>query len=153
MSNIMKRPGEQPSAFGIVDQIFQNNLRRFFDDDFWNPGMVSSRNQVPVNLRETDKTYEMELMAPGLKKEDIHLDIAGDMLTVSFDHKEENKQEDKNKGWIRQEYKRQSFSRSFGLDDTVDAAKATAKYEDGVLKLSIPKKENAQKVSRTINIQ
>jgi HSP20 family protein len=79
----------------MLDRLFHNNLRRFFDDDFWGPGTVSSRNQVPVNLRETDKTYEMELIAPGLTRQDFNIDLSGNTLTVSFEHKEEKKEEEK----------------------------------------------------------
>ena len=155
MTNIMKREnGRQPAPFGsVVDQIFQSNLNRFFDDAFWGHDGSISRPQVPVNIRETEKSYEMELVAPGLKKQDFNLNVAGDTLTVSFEHKEENRQENKHEGWLRQEYKKQSFTRSFGLDATVDAAKIEGRYEDGVLHLVLPKKESAQKVSRTISVQ
>jgi HSP20 family protein len=154
MANIMKRDATQPATFGsVVDQIFQNNLSRFFDDDYWGFNGSLTKSQVPVNIRETDKTYELEMMAPGLKKEDFKLNIAGDTLTVSIEHSEDNNQENKNEGWLRREYRRQSFTRNFSLDDTVDANKVAAKYENGVLYLSIPKKENAQKVTRTIEIK
>jgi len=154
MANIIRKENaNQPATFGsVVDQIFQNNLSRFFDDDFWGSGGPNSRNQVPVNVRETDKTYEMEVIAPGLTKQDFKISLSGDMLTVSFDHKEE-KQQEKDGSWIRNEYKRRSFSRSFNLGDNVDASKATAKYEDGVLRLSLPKKENAQPRSQSISVQ
>ena len=106
-----------------------------------------------MNIRETDKTYEMEVIAPGLSKEDFQLNLAGDLLTVSFDHKEEKQEENKETGWLRKEYGRRSFSRSFTLDDTVDAGKVAARYQDGILYVSLPKKENAQQLSRTIQIQ
>ena len=95
----------------------------------------------------------MELYAPGLSKNDFQLNIEGDMLTVSFEKKTENKEENKQKAWFRQEYNMQSFSRSFSLGDTVDAAKIQARYENGVLYLELPKKEHAQRISRTIDIQ
>jgi len=143
-----------PSTFtGLVDQLFQDNLTRFFNDDFWGSGSVSRSSQVPVNIKETDKTYEMELVAPGLKKEDLKLNVSNDMLTVSFEHKEENNQENENEGWLKREYRHQSFSRSFSLDDTIDANKISAKYQDGVLHLSLPKKEGAQKISKNIEIK
>jgi len=158
MNNIIKRDnGRQPITFGsVVDQIFQNNLDRFFDEDYWStgfPGKSKGPGNVPVNIRETDKSYEMELYAPGLNKSDFHLDIEGDMLTVSFENKTENKEEDKEKGWFRQEYKKQNFSRSFSMGDTVDTAKIAARYDNGVLYLQLPKKEHAQKISRTVEIQ
>ena len=158
MNNIIKREnGQQPATFGsVVDQIFQNNLNRFFDDEFWGfNGMNKSPNlaQVPVNIRETDKTYELELSAPGLQKQDFHLNLEGDTLTISAEHAEENRKEDKSEGWFRKEFKKGQFTRTFNLDDTVDASKITARYQGGILYLSIPKKEHAQKVTRSIEIQ
>jgi HSP20 family protein len=158
MNNIIKRGnGNQPATFGsVVDQIFQNNLDRFFDDEFWGfNGSRKSPNQnlVPVNIQETDKTYEMELSAPGLQKQDFHLKLEGDTLTISAEHTEESRKEDKNSGWFRNEFNKGQFSRTFNLDDTVDAGKIAARYESGILYLSIPKKEHAQKVSRSIEIQ
>lgn len=158
MNNIIKREnGRQPATFGsVVDQIFQNNLNRFFDDEFWGfNGINKSPNltQVPVNIRETDRTYELELSAPGLQKQDFHLNLEGDSLTISAEHAEDNGKEDKNEGWFRKEFKKGQFTRTFNLDDTVDAGKISAKYVDGILYLSIPKKEHAQKVTRSIEIQ
>ena len=108
---------------------------------------------VPVNLRETDKTYEMELVAPGLKKEDFKLNVSNDMLTVAFEQKEEQQQVDKSEGWLRKDYKMQSFSRSFARDDSVDANKINAVYNNGILHLTLPKKENAQKLSKSIEVK
>ena len=158
MNNIIKRDSDRnPATFGsVVDQIFQNNLDKFFDEDFWAPGYRGSLRRsgtVPVNMKETDKSYEMEIVAPGLQKEDFHLKLEGDTLTVSFENGMEQNQENKDEGWFRQEYMKQSFSRSFSLDDTVDAGKIVARYENGILHLQLPKKEHAQKLSREINIQ
>ena len=157
MNNIMKRENgnsNMPSNFtGLVDQLFQDNLNRFFNDDFWGFSGVNRSVQVPVNIKETDKSYEMELVAPGLRKEDLKLNISDNMLTVSFEHKEEKNQENKQEGWLKREYNRQSFNRSFSLDDTIDANKITAKYEDGILRMSLPKKEGAQKISKNIEIK
>ena len=158
MNNIIKREnGRQPATFGsVVDQIFQNNLNRFFDDDYWNTGLTGRKQglgSIPVNIRETDKSYEMELYAPGLTKSDFRLEVEGDLLTVSFESRQENKEENKKEAWFRQEYKVQSFTRSFSLGDIIDAAKISARYENGVLFLGLPKKEYAQKISRKVEIQ
>ncbi len=157
MTNIIKKENAHPATFGsVVDQLFQQNLNRFFDDDFWGYNGSQARSQVPVNVRETDKSYEIELIAPGLNKQDFHLHFSGDNLTISFEHKEEsndnNGSGEKNR-WVRREYRKQSFTRSFNVDETVDADKAVARYENGVLYLSLPKKEHAQKVSRSISVQ
>lgn len=158
MNNIIKKEnGQRPATFGsVVDQIFQDNLTRFFDDEFWGFNGLSKSpgtGQVPVNIQETDKTYELELSAPGLQKQDFQLNLEGDTLTISAEHTEETRKESKNEGWFRREFKKGHFTRTFNLDDTMDAGKISARYENGILYLSIPKKEHAQKVLRAIEIQ
>jgi len=154
MTNIIKKANAQPATFGsVVDQLFQNNLGRFFDDDFWGFNGLSAHRQPPLNIRETEEGYELELVAPGVKKEDIRLQVSGNMLTISYDHKDEKDQKDARNNWLRREFSRQSFTRSFTLDETVDIEKASARYEDGVLRLSLPRKEQAQNPSRTIAVQ
>ncbi|WP_212003594.1 Hsp20/alpha crystallin family protein [Chitinophaga sp. HK235] len=150
-TDITKRDINQPATFGsFVDQLFQHNLSRFFDD--FPKDLSSFRNRVPVNIKENDKSYEVQVVAPGLQKKDFQINIENNRLTVSFEHKEEHKEEGK-EGWIRQEYKQQSFSHTFTLDDSVDPNKVVARYEEGVLKLNIPKTERAQKVTRQINVE
>jgi HSP20 family protein len=156
MANVLKRENSrQPETFGsVVDQIFQNNLSRFFDDSFWgfNAG-DTDRAKVPINLRETDSAYEMELVAPGLRKEDFQLNVSGDMLTVSFEEKNENKKMNTEEGWIRQEYRKRSFSRSFHLKDAVDTNGINARYENGILYLTLPKNEKTKQLSKTIKVE
>jgi HSP20 family protein len=156
MTNISKREnGRQPANFGsVVDQIFQNNLSRFFDDSFWGFNAADmDKTKVPVNLRETDTSYEMELVAPGLRKNDFQLNISGDMLTVSFEEKNENKETNKEEGWVRQEYRKRSFSRSFQLNDAIDTNGINARYENGILYVTLPKNEKAKPVSKTIPVE
>jgi HSP20 family protein len=155
MANLLKREyNGQPANFGtVVDQIFQNNLSRFFDDSFWGAGGNTDRNKVPVNLRETDTTYEMELVAPGLRKEDFQLNVTRDTLTVSFEEKNENKQSNTQEGWVRQEYRKRSFSRSFNLNDAVDINGITARYENGILYLALPKNEKLKQTSKAIKVE
>lgn len=136
-----------------VDQLLNENLNRFFSDDSWGFRGIDQQVNVPVNLRETDKTYEMSLVAPGLRKEDFKLNVTNDLLTVAYEQKEEQNQENKQEGWLRNEYRMQSFSRSFTLDDTVDISRITASYDNGILHLTLPKKEFAQKLSKTIEVK
>lgn len=152
MTNILKREsGRQPANFGsVVDQIFQNNLSRFFDDSFW--GLEGNLDRkVPVNLRESDAAYEMEMVAPGLRKEDFQLNISGDMLTISFEEKKEAKEG--NEGWIRQEYRKRSFSRSFHLNDAIDTNNVSAHYENGILYVTLPKNEKSKQLSKSIKVE
>jgi HSP20 family protein len=154
MPNIIKKEnGRQPATFGsVVDQIFQNNLARFFDDSLWGFNGSIHGSHIPVNIRETDSSYEMELVAPGLQKQDFQLNVAGDMLTVAFEHKDSNSNGQGQENWIQQEYRHQSFSRSFQLNDSVEAANITARYEDGILYLSLPKHERAKRISKSIQV-
>ena len=153
MANIIKKEnGHQPASFGnVVDQIFQNNLSRFFDDSFWGFNGLNERRKVPVNIRESDNDYEIEMVIPGIQKEKLTIEAGNDMITVSYQDTEEKKEKKDN--YIQQEYRRQDFSRNFRLNNTVDAGNITAKYEDGILRLSLPKNEKSKKVSGTIAIQ
>ena len=156
MNTIMKRTSNGSNlpivGFpGLVDSFFQNNLNRLFDDSFWGFDGIDQHRPVPVNIRETDKAHELEIAAPGFKKEDFKIDINGEVLTVSAEHKEQSNEE--SKYWKRHEYKKQSFSRSFSLDNTVEFNKIEASYKDGMLHLLLPKNESAQQISRTIEIQ
>ena len=95
----------------------------------------------------------MSIIAPGLKKEDFKLNVTNELLTISYEQKEEQSNENKELGWLRKEYKMQSFTRSFRLDDSVDSNNITASYDNGILHLSLPKKESAQRISKTITVK
>lgn len=147
-----KQNGNSSVSFGnVVDNLFQNSLRRFFDDNFWDTDTPLTAGTVPVNVRETEQQYEMDVIAPGCRKEDFNVSIHDNLLTVSFNHKED-KQEQK-AGWVRNEYLKRSFSRTFTLDDTVDVNKINATYTDGILRLALPKNEKAKMLSRNIEIK
>ena len=157
-NNIVKRSvGQAPVIAGVFDNVFRSRISRFLDDDFWGFQGVQGMAKIPVNLHDTGKTFEMEVIAPGLKKEDFNINLNKDLLTISYEHKEEategGKEDGKEKDWLRKEYRHQSFSRSFSLDEIVDAEKIEARYNDGVLYVSLPKKEAAQIVSKNIQIK
>jgi len=105
----------------------------------------------PVNVHETADAYHLELSAPGRSKEDFKLSVENGLLTVSFEKKEETKTEDYKT--IRKEFSFKSFKRSFNLDDRIDANGIQAKYENGVLKLLLPKKEQVKESAKQIAIQ
>ena len=95
----------------------------------------------------------MSLIAPGLRKEDFKLNVTNELLTISYEQKEEQNKESKEERWLRKEYKMQSFSRSFSLDDSVDLNNISASYDNGILHLTLPKKENARRISKTIDVK
>ena len=151
---IAKRQNGNPSVSlgNVVDNIFQNSLRRFFDDNFWDADLPLTTGSVPVNVRETEQHYEMDVIAPGCRKQDFSINIQDNMLTVAFNHKEENREQNQKTGWSRNEYLQRSFSRTFTLDDTVDVNKITANYTDGILRLVLPKNEKAKKLTKQIEV-
>ena len=125
-----------------------------FDDFFkpWNEwfdsGLATRTMKVPaVNITEQKNQYLVSLAAPGLKKEDFKINVDGNMLTISSE-KEENKEE-KDKKFTRKEYNYSSFSRCFTLPEEINQEKIEAKYEDGVLKISLPRKEGENKYNKT----
>ncbi|EMK01656.1 Hsp20/alpha crystallin family protein [Leptospira sp. WS58.C1] len=116
-----------------------SNLDHFFQS--WNELLNRSPFQhIPaVNVVKTKEGYEMDFAAPGLEKGDFKIDLEGDQLTVSAEKKSESKQEDKT--YSKREYNYSSFSRTFTLPDNVIKDQISAKYDNGVLKLTIPRKE------------
>lgn len=146
MTMYSKNPIAARNFGALIEDIFNNGLNRA-----WNEDSLTDRSDVPVNIRETDKNYELQLFAPGLKKEEFKIHVDRNMLTVSFDHKEEEKTQGEK--WLRTEYKSRSFKRSFTLNEKVDASNIGARYTDGVLLVSIPKKEQQEVTVQEINVQ
>ena len=104
--------------------------------------------RAAVNIYKTDNGYEMLLFAPGRIREHFHLDLKGNELTISYTPPEGFPRPD----WIRREYSRGGFVRSFTLDESVDAAKIAAKYTDGVLQISLPVIPGKEVVQQKIEI-
>jgi len=110
---------------------------------FTNSGLSSKPLTVPaVNVVENHNEYKVSLAAPGMKKADFQINVEGNMLTISSE-KEETK-EQKDEQYTRKEFSYSSFSRSFSVPDDVRQDRIEAVYEDGVLKISLPKKEDAK---------
>ncbi|MBL7764587.1 MAG: Hsp20/alpha crystallin family protein [Chitinophagaceae bacterium] len=126
---------------------FFNLMDKFFTDDF----QTSFKGSQPaVNIHEDEKSYTLEVIAPGVQKSDFNLAIEKNMLTISYEKKEENTE--KTSRYIRHEYSLNSFKRSFHLNENLDAEKITARYEDGVLHVTIPKVEEKQKDTKVIAV-
>jgi HSP20 family protein len=95
-----------------------------------------------VNVAESDKDFTIEVSVPGFKKEDFNIRLDNDVLTISGEHKTED--EEKNKNYTRKEFHYSSFERSFTLPESVNTDAIDAKYENGILNIILPKKEEAQ---------
>jgi HSP20 family protein len=118
-----------------------------FDDFFkpWNElfdnGWMRSINVPAVNITEEKDRYMVSMAAPGLKKGDFNIDVDGNLLTISSE--KEDSTEEKNKKFTRKEYSYSSFSRSFTLPEEIRKDMIEAKYDDGVLKITLPRKAEA----------
>ncbi len=128
-------------------------LNSFFDsllNDF--PAIPNSGFNFPaVNINETNDAYELEFNVPGRNKQDFKITIDKNILTVSFDKKEEQKDETKKQ--VKKEFSLQSFKRSFTLDEKINANDINAKYENGLLVLSLPKKEEVKIQPKEISVK
>lgn len=121
--------------------LFEDMLRPMNEwlDERW----PFSSHLPAVNVKETDKSYEINLAAPGLEKSDFKIDLNGNMITISAE--KEKTEEEREDGFTRKEYNFNSFSRSFTLPEDTMADKIDANYVNGELKLMLPKKEGARK--------
>lgn len=135
-------------------------VSKFFDDDWNSLFDWTNRNFAPntstlpsVNIKETKDEFVVEVAAPGMKKDDFKIELSNNVLTITSEVKQEKDIVD-SENYTRKEFSYQSFQRSFNLNDrVVDDAKITATYKDGILNLSLPKKEQAkEKPARIIQI-
>jgi HSP20 family protein len=134
-----------------------NFFNEFFNRDWmdWSTHNFSETNTTlpSVNIKEGQESFEVEMAAPGFVKKDFKIDLNHGVLTISSEKKVENEIR-KGQKFTRQEFSYQSFNRSFTLPNSVDSEKITAQYENGILKVVIPKKEEAKnRLSRTIEIK
>jgi len=128
-------------------------------DDFFKPwnewfdgGLYGRTMNVPaVNIIEHKDEYLVSLAVPGMNKDDFTIDVNGNMLTISSE-KEEHKEE-KDKKFTRKEYNYSTFSRSFTLPEEINKEKIDARYEDGVLKIALPRKEEVKKNIKHISVK
>ena len=138
-----------------VNNNAHRNFSNFVDEFFQGLPAGLTRDESfgfpPVNVHETADAYHLELAAPGRVKEDLKLTVDNGQLVISFEKKEETRSEDYKT--IRKEFSFKSFKRSFNLDDRIDANGIQAKYENGVLKLLLPKKEQVKETTKQISVQ
>ena len=149
-----------PSIFG--ENLFDDDWMDFpferFDRDFWgkkNPLYGKhAKNLMRTDVRETENSYELDVDLPGFKKEEIQVELEDGYLTISASKGMEKKEDEKNSKYIRQERYSGSCSRSFYVGDNVTEQDIAAKFEDGILKLSIPKKDvSATETKKYISIE
>ena len=136
---------------------FGNLFNDFFNDNWSNMpasfNAYQNTNTPKVNILEHNDAFEVQLAAPGMKKDDFKVEINNNILSISC-NKEEQHEEKNSPNYTRKEFSYQSFCRSFTLPDTVKHDKIAAQYDKGILKVSIPKREEAKKQpTRLIDIK
>ena len=145
MSNIQKRDQrvvyDPWRDFLDVGNIFPSELFR-----------RSQSNLPAVNISEDDKSFCVDIVAPGFKKDDFKVNVEDDMLTISAEAKSEKTEEDKKKQYTRREYSHSSFTRSFKLPENAKDDTISADFKDGILKLTIPKSEQQLKTTKEIPV-
>ena len=123
----------------IRNDFFTNRFLtpRFFDfnDEFFENGIATP----PANIVETSKEFKLDLSVPGMKRDDFKVDVEDGVLTISSEKEEEKNETDKN--YRRREFSYSSFSRTFSLPENADENKINAKYDNGMLQITIPKNE------------
>ncbi|HOG95239.1 MAG: Hsp20/alpha crystallin family protein [Prolixibacteraceae bacterium] len=138
-------------------------LPSFWDNLFtrdlmdWGSSNFSSTNTTlpALNVKETDDAFEIEVAAPGMNKNDFKVNLENNLLTITSEKKEEKEEEEEKGRFTRREFSYQSFQRSFTVPETVvEGDKITAKYCEGILCITLPKKEEVKpKPAREISIQ
>ncbi len=137
-----------PTFAKVVNDIFNEDFVKNLDENL----SVWNGSQPAVNVKEDADGFALALAAPGYGKEDIEVKIEENVLTISSEKKDEATEKEGEK-FTRKEFKYAAFKRTFTLPDTVDSTKIVANYENGILNLSIPKKEEAKPLpARTIAI-
>ena len=143
-----------PSIFG--ENLFDDFMDFPFDDDFWgrkNPLYgKNAKRMMKTDIRETDGSYELDVDLPGFKKDEIQASLENGYLTISAAKGLDKDDKDKEGKYIRQERYAGAMSRSFYVGEEVTQDEIKAKYEDGILKLSIPKKEKKPAVEQENHI-
>ena len=124
-------------------------LNDLFSDDWIDSSLAnwktSGASLPAVNVRETNDDFLIEVAAPGLKRDDFKVELDNNVLTISCEQEAKGEENGRNDGYSRREFSYQSFQRSFSLPESrVDGDKIAAKYVDGILHISIPKREEAK---------
>ena len=139
-----------PSIYG------ENMFDDFFDGSFFGGHSPlfgkNSKNLMKTDVRETEDSYVLDIDLPGFKKEDIHVDVADDRLTVSAERHSNFEDKDKKGNYLRCERSYGSYARSFDISG-IDATGIKAAYADGVLRVTLPKQKEVPASSRRLEIE
>lgn len=136
--------------------LYSTLLDEFLNTGLWPLQMNQGQNVPALNVREDDESLTLDIRVPGMKKENIKLDYNDGFLTISGEsHEEKEEEEGKGKSkYLRREFSSYSFRRTIELpEEKYDVAEAQASYEDGILKVSMPKNKEVRKLQKTIEVK
>lgn len=119
--------------------------------DLFQEVSLTQRAYVPVNIRENQAGYALEVVAPGFEKSDFKINLEDNILTISAVKKPEDKTEKEKQ--IRREFNYRDFKRSFTIDEKIDATGIEASYVNGVLVLNLPKKKEVKEAAKEITVE
>jgi HSP20 family protein len=140
---------KQPKTTGRFMPMFDEVVNDFFSGN--HTGRSFFNKHTAVNIKEDEKGYQLEFAAPGFEKEEFKINLENQVLTVSAEKKSEVKEE--NNTYTRREFVYNSFQRSFTLPETVKEENIKAEYKNGILNVSIPKKEESNKPKLEISVE
>jgi HSP20 family protein len=130
-----------PATPFFFDDYIGSDLADWFKTTYNDKGLTTPA----VNFRETDESYEVELAAPGLNRKDFKVEIDHNILTISSERNEDREEKNEQNGYFMKEFAYTSFQRCFRLpENKIDSEKIKANYTDGILKVEIPKREEAK---------
>ena len=139
----------------MLPVMFKNSWMPTLFEDFLNTDFMPRANSTApaVNVKESENAYTMELAAPGIKKEYCRVAINDDgNLTIAIENKQEHKQEDKHHHYLRREFSYSNYEQNYTLPDDVVKDQISAKVEDGILTITMPKTEPKEKVTKAIEV-
>ncbi len=149
MTNLVIRNGKplnRSRSWGAFDE-FENLVDRIFNNYYGYSDSETSM-QMPIELMEKDNNFILKAVLPGLKKEDINIEVSEEQVNISGDYK--SREEENSDNVYRSEFFAGKFERAISLPQKIDHQKAKADYKDGILKLTLPKSE--KEINKTIKL-
>jgi len=136
--DLLPKIGSIPNSHSLLEDFFPRDIMGWNFKNFTDIG-----NTMPsVNLSETEREYQINLAAPGMKKEDFKVEIEDKTISIASEKEERFEESDEKGNYTRKEFNYSSFHRSFHLPDIAEKEKIDAIYRDGILHITIPKKSN-----------
>ncbi len=152
-SHVLKEKLSEENPFAAMHQEMDRMLASFFDEDRWPALSSGNRMVVRWDVAETDDAVKISADLPGLTEKDIDVTIADGVLTIKGERKTEEESDDKDKHYHRVERSYGSFERAMSLPTNVDETRIAAGFKNGVLKLTLPKKPEAKKKTKKIQVK